>query len=578
MITREKNAQIIIFLLKAHGIKHVIVSPGTTNTALVGSIQDDNFFNLYSCVDERSAAYMACGLSAQLNQPVVISCTGATAARNYPSGLTEAFYRKLPILAITSTQNINNVGHLVAQVTDRGVIQRDIAKISVSLPIVNNDDDIWECEIKVNKAILELKRNGGGPAHINLPTTYTHPYDVKNLPTYRVIDRFTVYDQLPTLNGKVAVIIGSHKNFKNSELQALEHFAINYKAPIFCDHTSSYQGKNRLLFKIVSAQEMFELDELRPDIFIHIGEISAEYLRLTMRGKHIVWRVSEDGEVRDTFRRLRFVFEMKEEFFFNKYSSENCNLSFDYHALCKKFVNELSKKIPNVPLSNIWVASKMSFKIPNYAVVHFAILNSLRSWNFFELPSNVKTYSNVGGYGIDGCMSSFIGSSLSDKNKLHFCVIGDLAFFYDINCLGNKHLGKNLRILLINNGQGIEFNLYNADAYAAIADKTNKYVAAEGHFGKMSKNLVKNFAKDLNFDYISASSKKEVLKNIDYFCSQKPHSKSIIFEIFIKPEDESNALKKFNNIKSNFKGIAIDSLKKILSPDLRKRIRKLIKY
>lgn len=93
--TEEKNIQMLIYLMKAHGIKKVIASPGTTNVTFVASIQQDSFFEIYSVADERSAAYMACGLAAESGEPVALSCTGATASRNYVPGLTEAFYRKL---------------------------------------------------------------------------------------------------------------------------------------------------------------------------------------------------------------------------------------------------------------------------------------------------------------------------------------------------------------------------------------------------------------------------------------------------------------------------------------------------
>ena len=102
--TAERNAQIVISLLKSHGIRKIIASPGATNICFVASVQIDPFFEVYSCVDERSAAYMACGLAAESGEPVVISCTGATSSRNYMPGLTEAYYRKLPILAITSSR------------------------------------------------------------------------------------------------------------------------------------------------------------------------------------------------------------------------------------------------------------------------------------------------------------------------------------------------------------------------------------------------------------------------------------------------------------------------------------------
>ena len=100
----EKNVQILISLLKAHGIKKVIASPGSTNVCLVTSLQNDSFFEVFSCVDERSAGYMACGMAVESGEPVVLTCTEATASRNYMPALTEAFYRKIPVLAITANR------------------------------------------------------------------------------------------------------------------------------------------------------------------------------------------------------------------------------------------------------------------------------------------------------------------------------------------------------------------------------------------------------------------------------------------------------------------------------------------
>ena len=155
--TDEQNIQIVLALLKAHKIRKIVASPGTTNMTLVASMQQDSYFEMYSSVDERSAAYMACGLAAESGEPVVLSCTGATASRNYMPGLTEAYYRKLPILAITSTQDTSKIGHNIAQVIDRRVLPNDIAKLSVDIPTIRDDDDVWNCEIKVNKGSFRTK-------------------------------------------------------------------------------------------------------------------------------------------------------------------------------------------------------------------------------------------------------------------------------------------------------------------------------------------------------------------------------------------------------------------------------------
>lgn len=81
--TSEVNTQMLIYLLKRHQIRKVVASPGTTNICFTASLQQDDCFEIYSAVDERSAAYMACGLAAESGEPVALSCTGATASRNY---------------------------------------------------------------------------------------------------------------------------------------------------------------------------------------------------------------------------------------------------------------------------------------------------------------------------------------------------------------------------------------------------------------------------------------------------------------------------------------------------------------
>ena len=44
--TSEINTQMLIFLMKKHGIKKVVASPGTTNVCFVASLQQDDFFEL----------------------------------------------------------------------------------------------------------------------------------------------------------------------------------------------------------------------------------------------------------------------------------------------------------------------------------------------------------------------------------------------------------------------------------------------------------------------------------------------------------------------------------------------------
>ena len=558
--TDEKNAQIIVTLLKKHGIRKIVASPGTTNMAFVGSVQSDAYFEVYSCADERSAAYMACGLSEEAGEPVVLSCTGATASRNYLPALTEAFYRKLPVCAITSSQPVGRAGHHSPQMLDRSSPPVDTVKLSVQLPIVKDANDEWECNVKVNQALLELKRRGGGPVHINLPTLYSRNFNVTSLPDTRMIERISMEDAFPQLKGRVAIFIGSHSKISDSLIREIDDFCSANDAVVFCDHTSGYKGKYRVLWSLVSAQKV-SWSESQPDVLIHIGEISGAYMNVT--GSH-VWRVSEDGEIRDTFKKLRYVFEMSESKFFRHYTNTGTGNGTDsYLKRCNEILERLRARIPEVPFSNNWAASKLSVCLPKKSALHLGILNSLRSWNFFEIPTSVDAYSNVGGFGIDGGVSSLIGASFANREKLFFGVIGDLAFFYDMNSLGNRHIGNNLRLFLVNNGRGTEFKNFNHPC-AAFGEDANAYMAAAGHYGNKSPHLVKHYAEALGFEYLCASNKEEFEKVYLRFVTPEQTARPILFEVFTTDTDESQALKMVMSIEEGTETKAKEIAKNLL--------------
>lgn len=579
----EKNIQILVALLKAHGVKYVIASPGNTNLTLVASLQQDSFFTIYSSVDERSAAYMACGIAAETGQPVMLSCTGATASRNYMPGLTEAYYRKLPILAVTSSRSCGEIGQMIPQVIDRRVLPNDIAKLSVQLPIVKDEQDEWECNFKVNQAILELSRRGGGPVHINIPTTYCPTYDTKELPKQRVINRYYYDDEMPSLQGKkVAVFVGSHQKMDVKLTSLIDTFCERYNSMVVCDHTSGYHGKYRVQYALIGGQEQIVTNLNQVDILIHIGQISGDYF--SSIGKFAaseVWRVCEDGELHDTFRKLRRVFEMTEGHFFAHYNecASSNDLNTSYYNDCREKYDALKNDWlaieENIPFSNIWIASQLADSVPPHSEVHFSILSSLRSWNFFEIPLSIDTYSNVGGFGIDGCMSSVLGASLVNPKRLYFGVIGDLAFFYDINSLGNRHVGKNLRVLLINNGIGAEFKLYCYPG-SKLGDDCSPYIAAQGHNGNKSNELVKHYAQDLGFEYLSACNKKEFKEVSKRFLTPELTDRPMLLEVFTDDKDESMALEFIRNLESNIMGRLKKTAKEMLGENTRQKIRKIL--
>lgn len=545
--TDERNVQILISLLKQWSLSQVIASPGSTHGTFVRCAQIDPFFKLYSCVDERSAAYMACGMVAESGKPVIIACTQATASRNYLPALTEAYYRKLPVIAITGAREEADIGSLMPQVIDRRTVPNDVCVMSVNIPVVKDETDAHFCEIELNKAFAAMKlKNGGGPVHINLESRYSLNFGVRQLPLARKISTYTAEDTLPTIEAvRVGVFVGAHNRWSERLTNAVDAFCEKYNAVVLCDHTSNYRGKYGTVFTLQANQYHYKSKVANMDLLIHIGNVSPNYYAIINLKPAKVWRVNPDGNYSDLFHTLSGVFKMSEEIFFENYISLNMKAPPSKEKLWETAQEEhtaVLNAIPDLPFSNLFCCQKIAALLPQDCVLHFGRSNSSRSINMFDIDSSITAYSNVGGCGIDGSISSCIGSALASPEKLHFLILGDLSFFYDINSLGNRHIKNNIRILLVNNGLGVEFKVgFN---FLRLFEKdTNPYMAAEGHFGSKSPDLVRHWAEDLRFEYLTANDKLSFKQNLARFVSPMNEiDKPILFEVFTDEKNEHDAL------------------------------------
>mgnify|MGYP002855721857 CR=1 FL=1 len=508
---------------------------------------------IYNVVDERSAAYMACGMAEETGEPVAISCTQATAPRNYIPGMTEAYYRKLPVLAVTSTHRMGHVGQNMPRVTDRKEMLSDAASYHGIIPMVHDEDDEWSCGVKVNEALLALSHYGGGPVWLELETGYETDFFMGSIPPVRVIHRVTNMDDIPVIpTGNVAIYCGAHSVWEDGLTQAVDVFCEKFNAVVLCDHMSNYHGKYGILPTLIYNQEGVEYPK-DYDLMIHIGNVCRNFYEPFAKE---VWRVNSDGRIADTFRALTNVFEMSELSFFEKYNDHEkdtektkgqCKI---YEVLSEKYKN-LTEHIPELPLSSVWCAKELSAYIPADAVLHLCGAYLSKCFSMFEFKSNrVMAYANSGGCGIDGPLSSFIGASLADSDRLYFGVIGDLAFFYDMNCLGNRHIGNNIRILMVNNDCGMEMAQYRHPVAKMGKQACINLAAMGGHYSAKSERLVEDYAEDLGFSYYRVESKEDFKRVLPDFIDVNRSLKPIFVEVITDDERENIALKQMFTIAS----------------------------
>ena len=552
------NVELIVDLLKNNNIKDLVISPGGTHISLVKLVQNDNFFNCYSVVDERSAAYFAIGIYHETGNPVALLCTSAQATRNYVPGLTEAYYSNIPILAITMEKHPRFRYQGYMQQPDQISLPNDSVKKSFELPFVNDINDVYFSRRVANEAFLELSRNGLGPVQLCVPVLDFKIAEVE--PVNRSIIRYN-RDEIKSIdfkNKKILIVIGQHKVFTNEEIDAIDKFCLGSNTVIYTNHLSNFSNRfsvnGNLLISTIKDDEFMDII---PDVIISIGGQTGDYplylkLSKTDYSKIEHWIISEDGLIKDTYDKLTKVIQCSEYEFFKNVDLNN-KVSHSYFKAWKEKVLNLKYDLP-IPFSNTYIASYMKDKIPKNSRIQFSILNSLRVWNLFDLDSSIRCYSNVGAFGIDGGMSTLIGQSIV-TNEFCFMIIGDLAFLYDINSISIRGIKNNLRIMIINNNGGIEFKLHGGNN-----EEIDKYIAASNHF----KNA-KGWAESCGFEYLIADNKEDFISQCNKFVSTS--EKPIVFEVFVTDEEESNAYNSILDYNRKFttKEVIKRSIKKIIN-------------
>ena len=350
------------------------------------------------------------------------------------------------------------------------------------------------------------------------------------------------YDEFPNITAqRVCIFVGAHVEMDDKLERAISEFCKKYNGIVLCDHTSNYRGEYRAFCNIVADQYYWKSTIQNVELMVHIGDISSSDYKIQAKE---VWRVNPDGEIRDTFQKLYNVFEMKEVEFFEYYNKKkqdysNSELLIAYHQEEK----EILSRMPEFPFSNIWIASVTAKKLPSNSVLHLGIRNSLRSWNYFDTQETVTGYSNTGGFGIDGSLSTVIGAALCHPDRLYYCVLGDLAFFYDMNALGNRHVPSNIRILVVNNGLGFEMKFPASLGYSianSIGVSEDNYVCAAGHYS--SPDLIKSYVYGLGFEYLKVSTKEQYLDCLPKIVSNEKQDRTLVVEIVVNSENEDAAL------------------------------------
>jgi len=526
-----RHCKILVALLKAYGIQHVVLSSGTRHVQLVCFFeQNPDDFIVHNVVDERSAGFVALGIAAKLHKPVVVCCTSGTAASNYLSAISEAYYQHIPLIFITADRYPYLLNQREEQMVPQQNMFNDVCLKEITLPIVNGRLGDAVCRRMICETILETTHRAYGPTHINVPMQNVDrlddsAYKLDHFEIHR-INRymlnpnrstwFKAYNYLKRTQ-RILILYGQNHCLDDDQQKALEAFVKKYNCVVCTDNLSNVKcSKSVNIYNLIS-QNISKNDvirKLKPDVVITVYGNSVSGIRgfLNKAGYFMHWDVNESGNARDPYRKLRCIFECSPTQFFQRMSvvNEIQEAKDTYYRMWNEYLCE-DAAIPSEYSQRYTVYNTIK-RIPSKSLLHLANSLTVRFACEFNLQDDVEVYCNRGTNGIDGSASSFMGQAMVSEEKC-FLLIGDLSFFYDMNSLWNKQLRGNVKIMLFNNSGAslLKFHHSNAITY-------EHHTIAEG------------WVKSLGFRYLSSHSKEEFDAQIEEFVADADIP--MFFEVF----------------------------------------------
>lgn len=464
MYSDKENVNILTAMLVELGVRHVVVCPGSRNAPLVHNFNECPDLECHLVTDERSAAFVALGISTHQRTPVVVCVTSGSALLNTLPGVAEATYQHHGIIVVSADRPEAWIGQLDGQtLPQHGALGSFVGK-SVTLPEPHDEEGRWYCQRLINEAFLALSSEAHPSVHINVPITEPlFGFNTGKLPAVRIVRRLhwdmeqgnNRFLRLLSQAKRPMIVIGQMADGVIAEdvLDTLSrHFAVLYE-PLSGELPPCHTDD--MLRAIESAPKKYQ-----PDFILYVGRNTvSKRLRHFMRGlgdKATVVMVNRHGDLEDVTQHTSYILVGREEFVLGELSA--CINPRARQSAFSKLWDDLRLQVAqNVQETALDYSAELAVKLfeqerDECDIVCYANSSAVRLASRY---AEHYCHCNRGLNGIEGSLSTAVGMSLVAEEKV-YCVIGDLSFFYDQNALWQP-LKSNMRILLLNNGGGAIF-------------------------------------------------------------------------------------------------------------------------
>lgn len=531
----KATVQIIATALWRHGVEDVVVSPGSRCAPLTVALSRSGRYRLHAVVDERCAAFVGLGIALATDRPVALVCTSGSAPLNYGPALAEAYYRRVPLIAITADRPAWWVGQREGQTIRQAGCLQSVTRRWVDIPPDSGSAaQQRHAAMLVETALNAATGNIAGPVQINVqldaPLTagWCGECDVWSGISTRVPlpDRADLSALLGPLSSARTLVVAGGVRLDDDERSALAALAELPGVAVVAEAQTNIPGA------------------IRPAAFDRCLCQGAPVPQLVaivggdmVSGRFKQWLRSIDG---DTV----FVSVTPEDEPVDTYGHFAANVPCSVGALAM-YLRENGGTGSGISYADEWRAyldhCATLFRPKAFfldylqqiidrlapADVHVSNGSAIRYVQHLDIPTGVRMECNRGVSGIDGCTSTAIGWAMASERQT-LLISGDMSAAYDVGALALQDIPPTFKMVILDNRGG--------DIFRNIAT-TRNLSELEPFFAMQPKFPVEKLADAYGFAYFEASAHDA--NGIRPFCN---HRGRAILRIIIDPKQSKDII------------------------------------
>lgn len=488
MTRSHNNIKALAWLMHRQGIENIVVSPGSRNAPAIILFSASGFFRLHSIVDERSAGFFALGMALYLQKPVALLCTSGTAVLNYAPALAEAYYQKVPLLAITADRPEEWIGQGDGQTIRQAGVFANYVRKSFHLTEAASEKPRYLHRL-INEAIARTQYPVPGPVHINLPVSEPlYDFDLQ-----LVSDESETMVYAPVAGRLPAGFINEWNSCSRKMILAgqmppdetvqacLRKLATDPSVIIFTETTTNVHDLRFIscIDRVIEGIGTQHYTTFKPDILVTIGgAVVSKKIKTLLRkmkpSRH--WHISPDPDefFADTYLSLTHTLPLDGRDFLEQLTAQSVNPDSDYAGTWQTrniFRQQQHVKFSEqVQFTDFWVYHSLFQHIPVQHAIHLGNSTPVRYAQLFDHIPYRNFFANRGTSGIDGGVSTAAGFAAVADTPVTV-ITGDIGFLYDSNALWNAKLPSGITIILINNQGGNIFRILDGpDRFAELEE------------------------------------------------------------------------------------------------------------